>query len=111
MVQPKSPPTSFRPGEERLAKIDAFAAARSLTRHAAILALIDAGLSGGGSAAAPAPAPEPKSPPPARQSFSHGRSKTVVVETKRRRVEAPAMSEPAKRLKGFDAVTGEPIYG
>ncbi len=33
-----------------------------------------------------------------KQSFSHGRSKTVVVETKRRRVDAPpaASSGPAR---------------
>ncbi|HEY2047851.1 MAG TPA: translation initiation factor IF-2 [Caulobacteraceae bacterium] len=32
-----------------------------------------------------------------KQSFSHGRSKTVVVETKRRRVDAPAASVPERR--------------
>ncbi len=30
-----------------------------------------------------------------RQSFSHGRSKTVVVETKRRRVDGPAVDRPS----------------
>ena len=32
-----------------------------------------------------------------KQSFSHGRSKTVVVETKRRRVDTPAASAPERR--------------
>src|SRR6516225_2510191 len=34
-----------------------------------------------------------------RQSFSHGRSKTVVVETKRRRTDAPP---PAEKRPAFD---------
>src|SRR5271156_2011500 len=32
-----------------------------------------------------------------KQSFSHGRSKTVVVETKRRRVDTPAAAPVAPR--------------
>ena len=36
-----------------------------------------------------------------KQSFSHGRSKTVVVETKRRRIDAPA-PQVEKRPTGFD---------
>ena len=42
-----------------------------------------------------------------KQSFSHGRSKTVVVETKRRRIDAPPMnlaspSAAEKRPPAFD---------
>src|ERR1700760_4847206 len=38
-----------------------------------------------------------------KQSFSHGRSKTVVVETKRRRVDAPPTATvSAPRPAGFD---------
>jgi translation initiation factor IF-2 len=39
-----------------------------------------------------------------KQSFSHGRSKTVVVETKRRRADAPIASAPtpAERRAAFD---------
>jgi translation initiation factor IF-2 len=41
-----------------------------------------------------------------KQSFSHGRTKTVVVETKRRRVDAPmpnlAAPSPAEKRPGFD---------
>jgi len=39
-----------------------------------------------------------------KQSFSHGRSKTVVVETKRRRVDAPgvAPAAPAERRGAFE---------
>lgn len=44
MVQPKKPPVSFRPGDERLARIDAFAEKHKLSRHLAILVLIDRGL-------------------------------------------------------------------
>src|ERR1700751_5273049 len=36
-----------------------------------------------------------------RQSFSHGRSKTVVVETKRRR-EGPPPAAPEKPRPGFE---------
>lgn len=43
MVQPKDPPLSFRPGKERLARIEAFAAERKLSRHLAILVLLDEG--------------------------------------------------------------------
>jgi translation initiation factor IF-2 len=43
-----------------------------------------------------------------KQSFSHGRSKTVVVETKRRRVDGPAgpavgLGGPSAAEKRFDA--------
>src|SRR5579862_3374684 len=42
-----------------------------------------------------------------KQSFSHGRSKTVVVETKRRRIDAPAppaaAAPPPPRPSAFDA--------
>jgi hypothetical protein len=41
MVQPKSPPQSVRFGEARLAKIDAYAARRGITRHAAVLEMVD----------------------------------------------------------------------
>lgn len=44
MVQPKTPPLSIRPGEERLALIEAHAKRRGITRHAAVLELIDLGL-------------------------------------------------------------------
>jgi translation initiation factor IF-2 len=49
-----------------------------------------------------------------KQSFSHGRSKTVVVETKRRRVDAPpavnlaAPSPAERRPTGFDVRGREP---
>jgi translation initiation factor IF-2 len=36
-----------------------------------------------------------------RQSFSHGRSKTVVVETKRRRVDAPTGARPSEAATVF----------
>jgi translation initiation factor IF-2 len=38
-----------------------------------------------------------------KQSFSHGRSKTVVVETKRRRVDAPPPATPAPARPVFEA--------
>jgi translation initiation factor IF-2 len=38
-----------------------------------------------------------------KQSFSHGRSKTVVVETKRRRVDGPPVAAPAAARPVFDA--------
>ena len=38
-----------------------------------------------------------------KQSFSHGRSKTVVVETKRRRVDAPPPAAPAAVRPVFEA--------
>src|SRR5271170_2076180 len=37
-----------------------------------------------------------------KQSFSHGRSKTVVVETKRRRVDGPPVAAPAGARPVFD---------
>jgi translation initiation factor IF-2 len=37
-----------------------------------------------------------------KQSFSHGRSKTVVVETKRRRVDAPVPAGGAERRAAFE---------
>ncbi|MBS0295012.1 MAG: translation initiation factor IF-2 [Proteobacteria bacterium] len=37
-----------------------------------------------------------------RQSFSHGRSKTVVVETKRRRTDAPGAPAAAEKHPAFD---------
>jgi translation initiation factor IF-2 len=47
-----------------------------------------------------------------KQSFSHGRSKTVVVETKRRRVDAPignlAAPSPAEKRAVFDAKPSAP---
>lgn len=42
MVQPKTPPLSIRPGEERLERIDAYAEKHGITRHAAVLAMLDA---------------------------------------------------------------------
>lgn len=66
MVQPKDAPISFRPGDERLARIEAWAKERKLSRHLAILTLIDAGLRGEAVAADPvkaAPAPKPKPVP------------------------------------------------
>lgn len=44
MAQPKDPPVSFRPGAERLERIEAWAKSRNLSRHLAILTLLDAGL-------------------------------------------------------------------
>src|SRR5438552_15001832 len=41
-----------------------------------------------------------------KQSFSHGRSKTVVVETKRRRVDAP----PGANLAGPSAAEKRPVF-
>lgn len=58
MVQPKKPPVSFRPGDERQARIDAYAEKHKLSRHLAILTLIDAGLRSDG----------PSLPPPAVQA-------------------------------------------
>lgn len=43
MVQPKTPPISIRPGDERLARIDAYAAEHNLNRHLAILLMLDEG--------------------------------------------------------------------
>lgn len=43
MVQPQQPPLSIRPGEERLARIDAYAAEHKLSRHLAILLMLDEG--------------------------------------------------------------------
>jgi hypothetical protein len=56
-----------------------------------------------GPGGAPA-AVEPSGPKP---SFSHGRSKTVVADAKRKRVDAPA--GPARKIVGY-TVGGEPIY-
>lgn len=44
MVQPKNPPLGIRPKPELVAKIDAYAKRHGMTRHAAILALIERGL-------------------------------------------------------------------
>lgn len=44
MAQPKTPPISIRPSAALLAEVDAWARARGLKRHAALLALIDFGL-------------------------------------------------------------------
>ena len=48
-----------------------------------------------------------------KQSFSHGRSKTVVVETKRRRVDAPvgnlAAPSPAEKRAVFDVKPAAPV--
>jgi hypothetical protein len=44
MSQPKDPPISFRPGAARLECIEAWAKERKLSRHLAILTLLDAGL-------------------------------------------------------------------
>jgi translation initiation factor IF-2 len=41
-----------------------------------------------------------------KQSFSHGRTKTVVVETKRRRVDAPGPGE--RQPQGFDVARPRP---
>lgn len=43
MVQPKTPPLSIRPGAERLARIDAYAKDHLLSRHLAILLMLDEG--------------------------------------------------------------------
>lgn len=44
MAQPKDSPVSFRPGPERMERIEAWAKSRNLSRHLAILTLLDAGL-------------------------------------------------------------------
>lgn len=44
MVQPKAPPISFRPPADLLAEVEAWGAARGLTRHAAFLELMRRGL-------------------------------------------------------------------
>jgi hypothetical protein len=59
MVQPKVPPLSIRPGEVRLAKIDAYALKHGLKRHAAVLELIDVGLDGLMRVAVQRPTPKP----------------------------------------------------
>lgn len=43
MVQPQKPPVSIRLGDERLARIDAYAAEHHLSRHLAILLMLDEG--------------------------------------------------------------------
>jgi translation initiation factor IF-2 len=43
-----------------------------------------------------------------KQSFSHGRSKTVVVETKRRRVDAPIVAPAPDRRPPLEAKTSVP---
>jgi tRNA/tmRNA/rRNA uracil-C5-methylase (TrmA/RlmC/RlmD family) len=88
MAQPTTPPLSLRVPPPLLSQIDAWAERKGCARHAAILLLIERGL-GGGAVTVAGVAPKP--------SFSHGRSKTVVVETKRQRVEAP---KHVSRLKG-----------
>lgn len=59
MVQPKQPPLSIRPGPDRLAKVQAWATDHGLSQHAAILALIDLGLSGPVALTPPSPGPSP----------------------------------------------------
>lgn len=44
MAQPKEPPLSIRLGAARLARIEAWAKSRKLSRHLAILTLLDEGL-------------------------------------------------------------------
>lgn len=41
MAQPKTPPLSIRPGADLLAKIDTYAEERGLSRHAAVLAMLE----------------------------------------------------------------------
>lgn len=43
MAQPKEPPLSIRLGEARRERIETWAKARNLSRHLAILTLLDAG--------------------------------------------------------------------
>jgi hypothetical protein len=59
MVQPKTPPLSVRLGEVRTAQIDAYAVKYGLTRHAAVLELIDLGLHGPTWVASQRPTPKP----------------------------------------------------
>lgn len=59
MVQPKTPPLSIRPGDVRLAKIDAYAVKHGLKRHAAVLELVDVGLDGIIAVATQRPTPKP----------------------------------------------------
>lgn len=58
MAQPKEPPISIRPGAERQARIEAWAKARGLKRHAAILELIDLGLEWMAERGEPPPPPQ-----------------------------------------------------
>lgn len=44
MAQPKTAPKSFRPGDERWARIEAYAEKHRLSPHLTILTLLDAGL-------------------------------------------------------------------
>ena len=42
-----------------------------------------------------------------RQNFSHGRSKSVLVETKRKRVTAPGLTEEPQQQQKAEACSGE----
>ena len=67
----------------------------------------DNGRNGGGRAPLTLkPRPGAMSSGTVKQSFSHGRSKTVVVETKRRRVDAP----PAGNLAGPSAAEKRAVF-
>lgn len=57
MTQPKTPPLSIRPGAERLERIDAYAAEHNLSRHLAIMLMLDEG-----HRALTAPTPAPSNP-------------------------------------------------
>lgn len=87
MAQPKEPPLSIRPGAQRLASIDAFAKANALSRHLAIMVLLDRALAMKGGAADLARA----SAPP-------------------KRLPAPAKAATAKRKPIGFTISGEPIY-
>jgi hypothetical protein len=86
MAQPKDPPISFRPGEARLARIAAWAKERNLSRHLAILTLIDAGLRG-----------EVAEPPSAKPRVKPEIAPKVEAEPARVHVAVPLKDPPKFR--------------
>lgn len=75
-----------------LERVEAFAKSEGKNRMAAILALIERGLDRGGEVVAATPSP--------KTSFSHGRTKTVVIEAARG---PDAVSEPMTSREARDA--------
>lgn len=98
MVQPKQPPISLRPGDDRLARIDAYAAEHKLTRHAAILLLIDLSL-------VPAKAPPRAKPTKVEEDAYFAGTmpdapKAAISETPKISLQlGPANFAPGSRLK------------
>lgn len=85
-----------------LARVAAHAEKTKAPRMAAILALIERGLDGGAPEPVPQPSPAPASP----------RGPTTVATAKQRSAKTVAAPERAgvRRLVGYDAATGDPIY-